>query len=457
MNIQTVNPETEELLNTYKCLNEKEINEGINLSHKAYLSWKTTSFSERKALMLELRNLLKEKTKELARLMALEMGKPITSGIAEINKCAWLCEHFAEHAEEYLAPKIIHTEMKKAKVCHLPMGIIFSIMPWNFPFWQVFRFAVPSLMAGNAALLKHAPNSSGTGNLIEALFLEAGFPKYLFQHLIVDNEGAAKIIEHPHVRAVTLTGSGRAGSAVAAHAGKFLKKSVLELGGADPYVVLEDACLDNAAECIVNSRLNNCGQVCIAAKRVIVLKSIEEHLLEKIREKMSQFTMGSPLDPETKLGPMARSDLRDHLQEQVEKSLKQGAKLLLGGIIPDGKGFYYPPTLLTQVVPGMPAFDEELFGPVIAMCSVKDEQEAITYANNSQYGLGAAVFTRDLERGERIATYEIEAGVCFVNALVASDPRLPFGGIKASGYGRELAQEGLLEFVNIKTIAVNDS
>ncbi|MBI2786431.1 MAG: NAD-dependent succinate-semialdehyde dehydrogenase, partial [Legionella longbeachae] len=408
MNIQTINPSTEQILQNYECLNEKQINEKLNQGHEAYLEWKKTSFSQRKTLMIKLAKILKENVDELAQLMSLEMGKPITAGKAEINKCAWLCEYFAEQAEHYLAPKVIQTDMRKAKVCYQPLGMVFAIMPWNFPFWQVFRFAVPALMSGNAAVLKHAPISSGTGNKIEQLFLKAGFPQYVFQHFIVDNAGAAKIIEHPSVIAVTLTGSGRAGSDVASHAGKFLKKTVLELGGNDPYLVLEDADLDLAARCIVNSRLHNSGQVCIAAKRIIVLKSVEKELVQKIIEQIALFKMGDPLNPETNLGPLARSDLRDTLHKQVEKSLKQGAKLLLGGIIPEGQGFYYPPTLLTNVTPGMTAFDEELFGPVIAIIPVNSEKEAIAYANQSQYGLGSAVFTRDLDRGEHIATYEIE-------------------------------------------------
>ncbi len=456
MKIQTINPATEKVIQSYNCLTEKVVNEHIEEGHRTFLQWRRTAFNDRKQMMLNLAKLLKEKKAELAVLMATEMGKPVTAGQAEIEKCAWVCEHYAEKAENYLAPRIIHTEMKKAKVCHLPLGIVFAIMPWNFPFWQVFRFAVPTIMAGNAAILKHAPISSGTGNCIEKLFMEAGFPPKLFQHLIVDNEGAAKIIANPHIVAVTLTGSERAGTAVASQAGKFLKKSMLELGGSDPYLILEDADLDLAAKCIVSSRLNNSGQVCIAAKRIIALASVEKELAQRIIHHMESFKMGDPLDPDTTLGPLARSDLRDTVHKQVEKSLKQGAKLLRGGIIPDSQGFYYPPTLLTHVSPGMPAFDEELFGPVIALITVHSEQEAIAYANQSQYGLGAAVFTRDLEKGERIATYEIDAGVCFVNALVASDPRLPFGGIKHSGYGRELSQEGILEFVNTKTVAIND-
>lgn len=457
MSIQTINPATEQVIQSYDCLSELMSYEKVEAGYRAFQKWRFTSFAERKKLMLQLAQILREKKGELAELMAMEMGKPITPGKAEIDKCAWVCEHYAEHAESYLTPRIIETEMKKAKVCYLPLGLIFAIMPWNFPFWQVFRFAVPTLMAGNAAILKHAPISSGTGNKIEHLFKEVGFPPHLFQHVIVDNDKAAAIIAHPKIAAVTLTGSERAGSAVASQAGAFLKKSMLELGGSDPYIVLDDADLDLAAECIVNSRLNNSGQVCIAAKRIIVLASIEDVLLEKLLKRLQQFKMGDPLDPETQLGPLARGDLRDTVHKQVEKSLKQGAKLLGGGIIPSGQGFFYPPTLLTQVKPGMPAFDEEIFGPVIALISAQSEEEAIAYANHSQYGLGAAVFTRDLEKGERIATYEIEAGVCFVNALVASDPRLPFGGIKHSGYGRELSKEGILEFVNAKTIGISNS
>ena len=457
MKIQTMNPATEEILHSYECLSERLTNKKIEAGHEAYMSWKKTSFSKRQGLMLQLANILKERKEELALLMSQEMGKPITGGKAEIEKCAWVCEHYAKHAETYLAPRIVQTEMKAAKVCYNPLGIVFAIMPWNFPFWQVFRFAAPTIMAVNAAILKHAPISSGTGNKIEQLFIEAGFPPHLFQHCIVDNDGAAKIIEHRYISAVTLTGSERAGRSVAAHAGKFLKKSVLELGGIDPYLVLEDADLELAARCIVASRLNNTGQVCIAAKRIIALKSIAQELTDKIIHSMSSFQMGDPLDPKINIGPLARKDLRDTLHEQVEKSVKQGAKLLCGGIIPDGKGFYYPPTLLTHVKPGMTAFDEELFGPVIAISFVDDEEEAVAYANKSQYGLGAAVFTRDLKKGENLATHEIEAGVCFVNSFVASDPRLPFGGIKHSGYGRELSEEGILEFVNTKTIAISDS
>ena len=406
--------------------------------------------------MLRLANLLREKQDVYAKLMSCEMGKPITSGKAEIEKCAWVCEHYAEHAETYLASHEVQIDKKKSFVCYQPLGIVFAIMPWNFPFWQVFRFAVPTIMAGNAAILKHAPISTGTGNAIAELFMEAGFPEYLFQHFILDNDMAATVIAHEKIVAVTLTGSERAGSIVAANAAKHVKKAVLELGGNDPYVVLSDADLDLAANCIVTSRLNNTGQVCIAAKRIIAVQEIEDALTAKIVKLTKEYQLGDPLDPKTKLGPMAREDLREGLHQQVLASVKKGARVLLGGDIPKRKGYYYPPTILTNVCPGMPAFDEELFGPVIAIIKAKDESEAIALANQSQYGLGAAVFTRDLARGEQIATHEIEVGCCFVNGFVASDPRLPFGGIKHSGFGRELAREGILEFVNVKTVVVNE-
>jgi succinate-semialdehyde dehydrogenase/glutarate-semialdehyde dehydrogenase len=455
MTIQTINPSNGHVINTYPCLNSHEISSKLVGSQAAYQQWRISSFSERKKHMMLLANNLENNNEELALLISREMGKPITLAKAEVIKCAWLCRHYAEQTERYLADKIIQLDSKRAKVCYQPLGIIFGIMPWNFPFWQALRFAVPTLMAGNAVVLKHAPITSGTGNKIEQLFKVSGFPEGLVQHFIVSNEGAAQVIANTHVKAVSLTGSGRAGQSVAAEAGKYLKKCVLELGGSDPYIVLEDADLKHASECIVVSRLSNSGQVCVAAKRVIVMKSIESQLIELIKECMASYTMGNPQDPEVKLGPMARNDLRITLHNQVEKSIKLGAQLLEGGIIPDGSGFYYPPTLLTQVKPGMPAFDEELFGPVIAVTGVATEQEAIAYANNTSYGLGAAVFTQDVLKGEYIATHEIESGVCFVNSYVASDPRLPFGGIKQSGYGRELAQEGILEFVNTKTVVVS--
>ncbi|KTD20279.1 succinate semialdehyde dehydrogenase [Legionella lansingensis] len=455
--IRTINPATEEVLKEYSTLSEKQLSAYIDAAHLCFKVWRKTPFSQRKQAMLRLAKLLRDKKDDLALLIATEMGKPITAGRAEIEKCAWVCEHYAENAESYLQPRLVKTEMKKAMVCYQPLGVIFAIMPWNFPFWQVFRFAAPSIMAGNVAILKHAPISTGTGNKIAELFLEAGFPEHLFQHFVLDNDLAAKVIANDKIVAVTLTGSEKAGSIVASNAAAHLKKAVLELGGSDPYLVLHDADLDLAAKAIVTSRLNNAGQVCIAAKRVIAVDSVCNQLTDKIQNLMANYHPGDPLDDTTNMGPMARDDLRKSLHEQVEKSVKCGAKLVEGGVIPKRKGFYYPPTLLTEVKKGMPAFDEELFGPVIAITRVQDEVEAIQLANETQYGLGAAVFTQDLARGEHIAQHEIEAGSCFVNAYVASDPRLPFGGIKRSGFGRELSKEGILEFVNTKTVAVNDS
>lgn len=454
MSIQTINPATGELLHKYTCIAPELILQKIELGHNAYQIWKKTDFNERKQLVVKLSKLLNEQKETLAILMAQEMGKPITAGVAEIEKCVWLCEHYAQHAAGYLAERRIQTEMQLAKVCYQPLGLILGIMPWNFPFWQVFRYVIPTIMAGNGALLKHAAITTGCGVKIEQLFQQANFPQHLLQQLIVDTKHIPKIIEHNAVAAITLTGSELAGSSVAAKAGECLKKTVLELGGCDPYIVLEDADLDLAAQCIITSRLNNSGQVCIAAKRVLVIESIAEKLIDKILHLLPTYQIGDPLDPACNFGPLARDDLRTNLQLQVEKSVKQGANLLCGGIIPKGKGFYYPPTLLSNVLPGMCAFEEELFGPVIAITAVQYESTAIEYANQTHFGLGAALFTRDLNKGERIATQEIAAGVCFVNAFVASDPRLPFGGIKRSGYGRELSQEGILEFVNIKTVAI---
>jgi succinate-semialdehyde dehydrogenase / glutarate-semialdehyde dehydrogenase len=457
MMIRTINPATEAILNEYTLMSENQISALIEASHLTYSVWRKTTFLQRKQLMSTLAKLLLEKKDDFALLMANEMGKPVSFGEAEIKKCAWVCEHFADNTESYLQPRIVHTELKKIMVCYQPLGVIFAIMPWNFPFWQVFRCAAPTLMAGNAVILKHAPNSTGTGNAIAELFLEAGFPEHLFQHFILNNDLAAKVIANENIAAVTLTGSERAGSIVAANAASYLKKAVLELGGSDPYVVLGDADLNHAAKCIVSSRLNNCGQSCIAAKRIIVIKSIYEDLINEIKMLMGNYKMGDPLDSNTNLGPMAREDLRKNLHEQVLKSVKLGAKLIVGGNIPNRHGFYYPPTLLIDVQKGMPAFDEELFGPVIAIIAADDEAEAIQLANQSPYGLGAAVFTQNLARGEEIARYEIEAGSCFVNDFVVSDPRVPFGGIKHSGFGRELSREGMLEFVNTKTVAINDS
>lgn len=380
------------------------------------------------------------------------MGKPVKQGIAEAEKCVWVCDYYAADAEAHLAPDLIKTEGSQSYAAFEPLGVVLAVMPWNFPLWQVFRFAAPALMAGNAGVLKHSSNVPGCALVIEEIFTQAGFPAGAFRTLLIGSRQVQAVIEHPRVRAVTLTGSTPAGKSVAAQAGASLKKTVLELGGSDPYVVLEDADLDLAVQTCVNSRLINSGQSCINAKRFIIVEPILAAFTDRYVAVMKSKKVGDPLLEETEVGPLARHDLRDELHQQVLMSIKHGARLLLGGEIPSGSGAYYPPTVLADVTPGMPAYDE-LFGPVAAIIRAKNEEDAVRIANDSVFGLGAAVFTQDLKRGERIAR-ELEAGSTFVNALVASDPRLPFGGIKQSGYGRELGSYGIKEFVNVKTVYI---
>jgi succinate-semialdehyde dehydrogenase/glutarate-semialdehyde dehydrogenase len=389
-----------------------------------------------------------------AEVMTLEMGKPIKQSKAEVEKCAWVCDYYAENAEKFLSDDLIHTDAVKSYVSYRPLGVILAVMPWNFPFWQVFRFASPNLMAGNAGLLKHSSNVTGCALAIEQIFREAGFPDDLFRVLIVSSKNIKPVIEDEKIKAVTLTGSVPAGKAVASIAGAVLKKTVLELGGSDPYLILEDADLEKAADLCVNSRLINGGQSCIAAKRFIIVESVYDKFEKLFVEKMKLKKMGDPLNTENDLGPQASFELRDELHQQVVKSIEKGAKLLLGGEVPELKGAYYPPTVLSNVVPGMPAYDDELFGPVAALIKVKNEEEGIVAANNTSFGLGAAVFTANSERGEWIAKEKLNAGCCFVNDFVKSDPRLPFGGIKYSGYGRELSFLGIKEFVNAKTVYI---
>lgn len=454
MTIETINPATGKSIHQYDLMRENQVLEIIHQSHSAFLTWSQTSFAERSGFFYKASDILLANKTKYAELITTEMGKPLKSAGDEIEKCAWTCRHFADSAEEYLAKRLIKTEMSASYVAYRPLGIIFAIMPWNFPFWQVFRFAAPSLMAGNSALLKHAPITTGCGLAIESIFKEAGFPDNLFRSLVIDNDMAEKVIKNSRISAVTLTGSNQTGKKVAAIAGSSLKKIVLELGGNDPYIILEDANLDRAANAVVTSRMNNSGQSCIAAKRLLAVNPIRTEFQKCVFEKLEQYKMGDPTDPSVNLGPLARQDLRDHLDKQVQESVKKGAKILKGGLIPDWPGFYYPPTVLTNVMKGMPAYEEELFGPVITFIDVNNEKEAIKIANETQFGLSAAVFTENKERGERIALNDIQAGTVFVNDYVRSDPRLPFGGIKESGFGRELAYAGIHEFVNIKTIAI---
>ncbi len=452
--IETINPSTGERLASYPEMQPEAVRSIVQRVGTAFCEWRTTPFGERSRLMGQAARLLRHRQEELADLMAAEMGKPLPQGRAEVEKCAWVCEYYAENAQGFLADEVAPTDASRSFVAYRPLGVILAVMPWNFPLWQVFRFAAPGLMAGNAGVLKHSSNVMGCALAIERVFSDAGFPENVFRTLVIGSGEVRAVIEHPQVQAVTLTGSGPAGKAVAAAAGAVLKKTVLELGGSDPYIVLEDADLDAAARTCAESRLINSGQSCIAAKRFVVVEPIRRRFEELFVELMRAKTMGDPFDEGVDVGPQARRDLRDELHEQVMGSVERGARILLGGVIPRGPGAYYPPTVLADVKSGMPAYDQELFGPVAAVIGARDEADAIRIANDSRFGLGAAVFTRDVTRGERIARDELEAGACFVNAFVKSDPRLPFGGIKESGYGRELAAFGIREFVNVKAVWV---
>jgi len=452
--LTSINPKNEEILSEYEEHHQEDVKDILNQSQEAFLKWRQTEFSHRTQLMKQAASVLRERADKYAQLMADEMGKPLAGGQGEVEKCAWACEYYADNAEQFLKNEYIETDASKSFVTFQALGVVLAVMPWNFPFWQVFRFAAPALMAGNAGVLKHASNVTGCALAIEEVFREAGFPEHLFRTLKIGSAKVASVIEHPIVQAVTLTGSVVAGRSVAEKAGSMLKKTVLELGGSDPYVILEDADLDMAATTCVNSRLINSGQSCIAAKRFIVVESVKAEFEQRFVEQMKQKKMGDPLDEKNDIGPQARTDLRDELHQQVEDSIRDGAQCLLGGKLPEEKGAWYPPTVLTDVQPGMPAYDQELFGPVASIITAKDEQDAIRIANDTEFGLGAAVFTKDIEKGENIAANELLAGSCFVNELVKSDPRLPFGGIKHSGYGRELSHFGIKEFVNTKTVYV---
>ena len=454
MNLISINPANNKKINSYEEISKDSINQIIDSSFNTFLEWRNKSFSYRAKKMRHLAELLKQKKELLGLLMTKEMGKPIKQSIAEAEKCAWVCEYYADNAEKFLSQKEIPTGSTKSFISFQPIGIVLAIMPWNFPFWQVFRFASPALMAGNVGILKHASNVQGCAIEIEKLFLEAGFPKFAFSNLVIGSKKVRNVIKNSKISAVTLTGSTPAGKSVASLAGSLLKKTVLELGGNDPYVILEDADLDNAVKSCIAGRMLNAGQSCIAAKRFIVVQSCLKEFIDKVHNEIKKMKMGDPINPDINIGPMVNNIARDELHQQVLISIEKGAKLLFGGKIPQLDGAFYPPTLLVDVEPGMPAFDDELFGPVAVVISAKDQSHAIELANKTNFGLGAAIFTRDLDKGENIATKELEAGSCFVNDFVKSDPRLPFGGIKESGYGRELSEFGIQEFVNIKSVVV---
>ncbi len=452
--LTSINPSDNKVLKQFNEMTTEQSSEIISLAQQAFLKWKETSFVHRSELMKKAAEILRQNSEEYSVLMTMEMGKPIIQSRAEVEKCAWVCDYYADNAEKFLADELLKTEASKSYVSYQPLGVILAVMPWNFPFWQVFRFAAPNLMAGNAGVLKHASNVTGCALAIEDVFRKAEFPENLFRSLIVSAKNVKPIIENKNIQAVTLTGSVPAGKSVASLAGSLIKKTVLELGGSDPYLVLEDADLEKAAMCCVNSRLINAGQSCIAAKRFIVVKKVYDEFEKLYLKFMSDKKMGDPSDEKNDIGPQASTQLRDELHDQVLRSIKQGAELILGGKIPALNGAYYPPTILRNVKPGMAAFDEELFGPVAALIKAKDEDAAVELANKSIFGLGAAVFTKDNKRGERIAREKLNAGCCFVNDFVKSDPRLPFGGIKKSGFGRELSPFGIKEFVNIKTVYI---
>lgn len=452
--ITTINPATGKVIQQYAQHTPEETNARLDALHQGWQQWKVLSFEERGQHFLAISKKILENKDAYARLMTQEMGKPIRLARAEIEKCAWVCEYFAQQAAQFLQDEIVSTSLKKSIIQYQPMGVLLAIMPWNYPFWQVFRAAATSMMAGNVFLLKHAEISTGTALVIEALF-QAVVPMPVFSSVVLDNAATSALIAHEKIAAVTLTGSVRAGRAVAQSAGQALKKCVLELGGSDPYIILADADITLAAKLCVQGRLANSGQVCIAPKRLIVVDAIYDDFRAAVLSQVSAYVCGDPLNEDTLLGPMAREDLRDLLIQQVQESIDKGAILLIGGHVSlEDDGFYYPATVLDNVTPGMPAFDDELFGPVIALVRAQDEADAIRLANQSVYGLGAGVFTQNTEHGEYIASHCLDAGACHVNSLVSSDPRMPFGGVKTSGLGYELGAAGIREFVHIKTVGI---
>lgn len=451
MAIEVINPYNNQFVKEYAQHSEDEIKEAIERAHHAFETWKNETFQHRSGLMKKAAQILRDNKNVYAGIMTKEMGKTTREGVSEIEKCALGCDFYAENAEKFLADEKLDVDEGNAFIAYQPLGIVLAVMPWNFPFWQVFRFAAPSLMAGNVGILKHASNVPGCAMAIEEVFNEAGFPEGVFTSLLIESKKVNMITDDARVKAATLTGSEGAGSKVAERAGRNLMKTVLELGGSDPFIVLEDADIEKAAETAVKSRMINCGQSCIAAKRFIVVEKVKEDFLKAFKEKMEAIKLGDPGDEAVDYGPMATEDLAEKLLGQVQKSVKMGAKIITGGSRPSREGAFFTPTILTDVTPGMPAFDEELFGPVATVFIVKDAEEAVNIANQSLYGLGGSVWGKNEKNAIEVAR-KVESGCVYVNAMMASDPRVPFGGIKHSGYGRELSHLGIREFMNVKTI-----
>ena len=449
--MKSINPYNNKLITEYP---DHSLNEVKNILQKVddeWQRWKNTSFSERSYLMKNVVKILRYENEYYAKLITSEMGKIIKESKAEIEKCAWLCEYYADNAEKMLQDELIPTDAHKSFVTFEPIGTVFAIMPWNFPFWQVLRFCIPTLMAGNTAVLKHSSNVPGCALAIEDIFVKAGFPANVFRSLMISAEFVESVIASNDIKAVTITGGLKAGSKVASQAGKYLKKSVLELGGSDPYIVLNDAEINKSCYTGISSRMLNAGQVCISAKRFIVEEGIADDFTEQQKSILENMIVGDPMNENTQMGPLAQKNLLDTINKQIQQSIKMGAELITGGKRINSDGFFFQPTLLTNVKKGMPVVDEETFGPVSVIIRVKNTEEAIKIANDTMYGLGASIWTKDIKKGEEIAR-KIEAGAVFVNGMTKSDPRLPFGGIKKSGYGRELSSYGIKEFLNIKTI-----
>ena len=449
----SLNPTTNQVIQTYVSWDNSQLEKALEKTRHAQQVWAQAPFAQRAEVLRNAALRLRAQPDRYATLITQEMGKPLREARAEIEKCAGVCDYYAQHAGDFLRAEMVESDTGKSYVAHYPLGVVLAIMPWNFPFWQAFRAAAPALMAGNALLLKHAPNVPQCALAIEAIFRDCGLPEGLFTNLMIEVEQVADAIASPHVHAVTLTGSETAGRKVAALAGQHLKKCVLELGGSDPFIVLHDADLELAVDVAVASRFMNCGQSCIAAKRFIVVPQIADEFLHRLKTKVAALSLGDPMDDATQIGPMARADLRDELHRQVSASIAQGAVAITGCRPVEGTGFFYQPSILDQVTTATCAYHEELFGPVALIIRAASEEDAMRIGNDTRFGLGSSIWSRDTARAEQLAT-QIQAGSTFINGMVKSDPRLPFGGIKASGYGRELSKLGLLEFTNAKTVWV---